>query len=165
MANVIVTFHMMVTRRYEDTVAECRRVLQHFPNLAGVRNNMADALWRSGRYEAALPLVEASFGNDAEGWRAFESAFRRGGARAAHKALGDRLAHPSAGQPANPYTVARTYADAGDADATFAWLEKAYAVRLPQMLHMTADPAFDSVRNDPRFQELLRRIGIPGARR
>jgi hypothetical protein len=40
------------------------------------------------------------------------------------------------------------------------WLEKAYAAHIPQVLHVPATPSFDSMRNDPRFRSLVRRIGI-----
>jgi hypothetical protein len=57
--------------------------------------------------------------------------------------------------------VASTYADAGEKDAAMVWLEKAYEVRLPQLLHVPADPAFDLMRDDLRFGALMRKIGIP----
>jgi hypothetical protein len=55
-------------------------------------------------------------------------------------------------------------AEAGDTGAAFAWLEKAYAARAPQLLHVLVLPAFRSIRGDPRYEDLLRRIGIPPGR-
>ncbi|MGE5199502.1 MAG: TPR end-of-group domain-containing protein, partial [Rhodospirillaceae bacterium] len=48
----------------------------------------------------------------------------------------------------------------GDADEAMVWLEQAYAAHIPQVLHVPANPSFDSMRNDPRFRSLVRRIGI-----
>jgi serine/threonine-protein kinase len=77
------------------------------------------------------------------------------------KARADQLAPSAAGTVANYMAVAAAYAAAGERDAAMAWLDKAYGVRLPQLLHATADPAFDGMRGDPRFEALMRRIGIP----
>jgi len=160
LANIIVLFHTLVTRRYEDTIAEARRVSERFPNLPGVHAVIGDALWRQGRYEEALPELKASFGNDSARWQTFEPGFRRGGPRAAYAALCAQLAGSAPNEQPNLYGMATCYAEADEPDAAFVWLEKAYAARLPQLLHVTADPAFDSVRDDPRFDELLHRIGI-----
>lgn len=58
------------------------------------------------------------------------------------------------------YYAAREYARLGDKDAAFADLEKVFANRAGAR-NMKVDPAFDSLRSDPRFASLLRRIGFP----
>jgi hypothetical protein len=63
----------------------------------------------------------------------------------------------------NPLGVANAYAEAGERDLAFQWLEKAFAERTPQLLHIVADPAYDGLRDDPRYKDLIRRIGIPVA--
>jgi len=161
LANTVFLFHMLATRRYDETVVEARRALQQFPDMRWAHARIADALWYQGRYEEALPEQKLAFGDDAHGWQTFEQAFRRGGPRAAMKARADLLAPAAAGTPANFTAVAAAYAAAGERDTAMAWLEKAYAVRLPQLLHVTADPAFDGMRDDPRFEALMRKIGIP----
>ena len=161
LANIVVMFHTLATRRYDDVIAETRRALQLFPDATWVHGTRADALWYQHRYEEALAEQRLSLGGDSEAWRTFEQAFRRGGPRAAMKARAERLAPAAAGTVANYMAVAAAYADAGERDAAMAWLEKAYAVRLPQLLHVPADPAFDGMRDDPRFESLMRKIGIP----
>jgi tetratricopeptide (TPR) repeat protein len=161
LANIVVMFHTLATRRYDDVIAETRRVLQRFPDATWAHGTRADAFWYQHRYEAALAEQRLSLGGDSEAWRTFEEAFRRGGPRAAMKARADQLAPAAEGAVANYMAVAAAYADAGEPDAAMAWLEKAYAVRLPQLLHVPADPAFDAMRDDTRFEALMRKIGIP----
>jgi len=59
------------------------------------------------------------------------------------------------------YGIAIDYAALGDRDQAIYWLENAYRVRDPKLPLIGMDPMFDSVRSDPRFQDLVRRIGLP----
>ncbi len=61
----------------------------------------------------------------------------------------------------DPLNVAYVYAALGEADAAFEWLEKAYERRQMGLTLMRADPRSDPLRSDPRFADLLRRIGFP----
>ena len=56
--------------------------------------------------------------------------------------------------------LARVYAGLGDADRAFQQLEIAYSKREPWILALKVGPGFDTIRDDPRFAELLRRIGV-----
>ena len=53
------------------------------------------------------------------------------------------------------------YAGLGDKEQAFAWLEKAYQERRGRMFLLNVDPLLEPLRSDPRFQDLLRRIGLP----
>jgi len=50
----------------------------------------------------------------------------------------------------------------GDRSHTLDWLERAYEGRAPYLVYLRVDPRFDSLRDDPRFRALVRRIGLPG---
>ncbi len=56
--------------------------------------------------------------------------------------------------------VASALFAAGDTAAAFDWLEAAYRQRHPHMSRLTADPSFDTLRRDPRFQAIMRRVGL-----
>ncbi len=60
-----------------------------------------------------------------------------------------------------PDFVAAVYAELGEVDAAFEWLEKAYERRSLELTWIRVNPIFDPLRSDPRFQDLLRRIGFP----
>ena len=61
----------------------------------------------------------------------------------------------------SPYDIALVYVGLGDKDQAFSWLEKAYAARSNDMSNLKVDPMFDSLRPDPRFQNLLSRMNFP----
>ncbi len=57
--------------------------------------------------------------------------------------------------------IAILYARLGQKDRAFEWLEKAYKDRDDEFEDIKIEPGLDSLRSDPRFQELLRRVGLP----
>jgi hypothetical protein len=63
-------------------------------------------------------------------------------------------------KPVSPLDFAYTYALLGDKDHVLEWLEKAYEERDP-WLYVNAEPRFDNLRSDPRFKDLVRRLGLP----
>jgi TolB-like protein len=77
---------------------------------------------------------------------------------AARKQVEDYATSPEAA--ALPYFAALNYAAFGDKEATFHWLEKAYAIRQADMVMVHVAPEFDLIRDDPRYHDLLRRLGF-----
>jgi Flp pilus assembly protein TadD len=57
--------------------------------------------------------------------------------------------------------VALVYAGLGDKDKAFAWLDKAYEEHSFALSNLKVEPRFDPLRSDPRFTDLLRRMGLP----
>jgi hypothetical protein len=60
-----------------------------------------------------------------------------------------------------PSLIARLPARLGDKDQAFEWLGKACEARDGLLLTVKADPAFDNLRSDPRYADLLHRMGLP----
>jgi hypothetical protein len=61
----------------------------------------------------------------------------------------------------SPYYIAMIYAGLGEKDQTFVWLEQAYHERSrPFVNGINVVPVWDGIRSDPRFQSLLRRMGL-----
>jgi len=60
----------------------------------------------------------------------------------------------------NPYLISLVWLGIGDLDQTFAWLEKAYQEKSTFLVSIPTEPKWQPVRNDPRFQSVLERIGF-----
>jgi eukaryotic-like serine/threonine-protein kinase len=60
----------------------------------------------------------------------------------------------------SPYLTALIYLGLGDKEQAFAWLDKAYQDRSSLLIWLKVEPLFDTLRADPRFQDLLRRVGL-----
>jgi len=63
-------------------------------------------------------------------------------------------------QQVSPYSIASLYATLGEKDRAFEWLEKVYQERNYYVVFLNVDPVLDSLRADPRFADLLKRIGL-----
>lgn len=57
--------------------------------------------------------------------------------------------------------MALIYVGLGEKDLAFTWLEKAYEERSFELSFIKAEPRMDGLRSDPRFRDLLRRMGLP----
>jgi hypothetical protein len=91
-----------------------------------------------------------------------DPAFRAGGwPGALRKAIEVSLAQRKAAGSFYPYNLAEFYADLGDKDHAFEWLNIAYQQHGHLLYGLRTDPALDSLRSDPRYAELVRKIGLP----
>ncbi len=110
--------------------------------------------------QAALELVEAfrAEGRN-EDATAIDNAYERGGYRGMLLQLIQVSKNP-AGKRYAPSHVAASYVALGDKDQAFVWLDKAYQAR-SNLSFLKVDPAFDPIRSDPRYADLLRRMGLP----
>ncbi len=73
----------------------------------------------------------------------------------------ERLKQLSAQEYVPATSIALIYAGLGEKDQAFAWLDKAYEQRAFQLQWIKIEPRWDSLRSDPRFEDLLHRIGLP----
>ena len=78
------------------------------------------------------------------------------------KVLGD-IQELSTRRYVSPYAVATIYAGLGDREQAFLWLEKSYQERSPLLTFLRVEPTLDSLRSDPRFESLVRRVGLSEA--
>jgi hypothetical protein len=60
----------------------------------------------------------------------------------------------------SPYRFAASYAELGELNTAFLWIERAFQERDPELASLKVDPAFDALHSDARFDDLLRRIGL-----
>ncbi len=81
---------------------------------------------------------------------------KRGEALAITKELEEKYAR----REASGYDIAGMYAGLGEKDQAFAWLDKACQTRSGLLIFVTSDPPFDSLRSDPRYADLVRRMGL-----
>jgi tetratricopeptide (TPR) repeat protein len=163
LANGVVLGHLFMAGRYEEVLAEGTALEKRFPDNPTIRNFQAAALWELGRYGEAVDKWAEYLGEDSLLVQTLRRGLAAGGPEEAMRLNAKRLAELSRTARVSPFDVARYYAQAGELDPAFKWLERAFQDRTPRIVHMRFDPRFAVLRADPRYGELLRRIGFPVA--
>lgn len=155
--------HFVVSREYDKAIAEYRMLLDMDPNFIAAYEELAVAYKRQGMEKESISEweQEAMRAGTPELAEGIKIAFVRGGYKSALKA---RLTYDQHRRSEGSYVsfsrFARTYAALGEKDLAVQALEKAFAEREP-MAWLNVDPEWDPIRADPRFQDLVRRVGIP----
>ncbi len=104
--------------------------------------------------------TETLLGASQEKVAALRNAHEKSGMRGYWQKDLDLLNAQSKQRYVKAYAFALIYTHLGKNDPAFEWLEKTYQERFFGLIFLKVDPAFDTLRSDPRFQDLLRRIGL-----
>ena len=153
-------------RQYDEAIVVCKKVANENPTFAAAHICLAHANWGKRIYPQAIEEWKA-FGqlsgdrNDSEFASALEQGFRSAGWKGAlSKGIEARQGQRKTGY-LSANTIAVLCADLGDKDEAFRWLNNAYQERDWSLLGLKTDFALDSIRSDPRFAELVRKVGLP----
>jgi tetratricopeptide (TPR) repeat protein len=151
-------FRLMGEGRYAEAVEELEALLRVEPDNPAVYHNLMDAYHGNGNYDDALRMVRKFFPGDQELGEALDRGYAEGGYRVALVRYAETLAARPGVAEAQSMTIAQLYEMAGEKERTLEWLEIAYQAHHP---NLTSILDTDLVRDDPRFQDLLRRMGLP----
>jgi hypothetical protein len=77
------------------------------------------------------------------------------------KGVIEELKKLSAKRYVNPFEIGLIYIGLGDKEQAFQWLETSFRDRSDLLVYLNVDPRLDPIRSDPRFADLVRRVGIP----
>jgi tetratricopeptide (TPR) repeat protein len=138
-------------------------VIKLSPELAGSHHALiGDCYAQEGRFPEAVAEWQQSVALDGDTrlTARLEDAYKRSGYSGYLHAQIDQMKATARTNTVSPLELASTYALLGDKDHTLEWLEKAYEDHDP-WLYLKADPRFDSLRSDARFQSLIRQTGLP----
>ncbi|MGA2260252.1 MAG: protein kinase [Acidobacteriota bacterium] len=153
--------HLGFVRRFDDQVEEARKLQRMFPDSLFGSTFLRYALWHKGLYDQAMAEYRLAWKNDSALLKALDQGYATGGSRGAMRAVAETLVARSKLSAISPLSIADFYAQAGEVDPAFEWLERAYRERIPFLAHLKAEPDFDPLRSDPRFADLLRRMNFP----
>jgi len=155
-------------RQYEKAIEICKRIIADNPTFGRAHVVMASQYWAQHKYSEAIQ--EWKIGTQLEGDKnyieavdAMDTGFHSGGRSGALRGAIEVLLRQRNAKVGyvSAYGIASTYADLGDNARAFEWLDTAYQERDGGLVGIRTDPTFDSVRSDPRYAELIRKIGLP----
>ena len=162
--NMNVGWILYFARDYDAAIEECRRTLELDAHFATSYWMLGQAYREKRMHREAIAqfsrAVELSGGSRIQ--RAnLGYAYAVAGMRVEAEQVIETLRRESEQAYFPPYFVALIYLGLGEREEGFAWLEKAFQERSAGVMFLEADPMFDSVRDDPRFAALVRRVGLP----
>ncbi len=155
---------LYLARQFDNAIDQAHKTLELDPNFAISYELLGEVYVSRGMYREGLSELEKY------------SALSRGRAMSlallgyAHARLGERsqalrmleqLEATSKERYTPAFSFAVVYAGLGEKDQAFAWLEKAYGERTSRLGYLKVEPLWDPLRPDPRFADLVRRMGLP----
>jgi serine/threonine-protein kinase len=148
-------------RQYDQAIEALKKSLEQFQNFPNLHLNLGRVYAAKEQYAEAIASYQEAIrlGLDTSSTEIYlGAAYALGGERERAQSILKRL--QTSNQYVSPAQLAVLYAALGEREQAFASLERAYAARDLQLKFLGVDPAYDSLRSDPRFADLLRRVGL-----
>jgi serine/threonine protein kinase/tetratricopeptide (TPR) repeat protein len=157
----------LLMRRYDESIPYFQKALDLYPNVAFIRAQLAWSYAMKRMYPQALAeydkiaesdkvvAPENQLVADGLGW-----VYAVAGRRADALKIAKEVEELSSRSYVDFYQLATIYAGLGANDEAFRLLEKGYQQRSAGMRYLLIDPFWDNVRSDPRYTDLLRRVGL-----
>jgi tetratricopeptide (TPR) repeat protein len=158
----------LAARQHDDSILQFKKAIDFEPSAMWLHAMLAWAYARKGDYAQAISEYEKmgpqGYGVSAEnqliasglGW-IYAVAGRR---KDAERVIQDFNTLSSTAS-VDPLWVAQIYSGLGDKDRAFELLEKSYTQHSANLAFLKPDPFWDGLRSDPRYADLLRRMGLP----
>ena len=151
-------------RQYDRAIEEARKAIEVEPNFLQIHYHLAQSLLQKGLYADAIAELQKmqqncsgiDFCTMALG-HAYAVAGNRG---AALKSLADLKSQAGKGKYVPAIYFTAIYAGLGETGKALDWLQKAYDERTEYLIFLNVEPMADPLRSDPRFRDLLRRVGL-----
>jgi len=155
---------LFAAHQYDQLVNLCQKMLELDPNSLSAHSSLNLAYEQKRMFAEAATEQEKvlALSKDDELAASFWRDYSRSGYQAASRGLLQEFAKRSDQNSITAYPIGAGYAFLGEKDLAFQWLEKAYHKRSPGLGLIKVDPRLDSLRSDPRFHDLLRRMNFPG---
>ncbi len=153
--------------QYDRAIELYKKTLELDPNFRWSVISLSFAYEAKGDYDQWLAyqkrarvLFQSPPGTGDE----MEQAYREGGYPAAMRRLNQMYEEEAREDRMASATLAINYSKLGDKEKALYWLERAYESHTRDLIYLNVMPEYDPIRNDPRFQAVVRKIGLPTSR-
>lgn len=150
-------------RQYDRAIEQYRKVVEMDPTFAPAHFALRDACELEGMYPDAIREFRqaVALSGGSESWvEPVARAFARSGPQGYWKKRLDLALHGPKKLRGSPAQIANLYVALADTERALEWLENAYQARDDELVWLAVEPWHDSLRSDPRFQGLARRMGL-----
>lgn len=154
-------YRLYFARRYEESIAELKKAAELDPTSDFVYGTLGYAYAGNKQFKESIAsyLEAVRLGDESTSVQVYlGAAYAYAGEREKAQEVLKRL--QTTNEYVSPGEIAALYAALGDKEAAFASLKKAYDEHDLQLQFLKVDPSYDPLREDPRFQELLKKVGL-----
>jgi DNA-binding winged helix-turn-helix (wHTH) protein/TolB-like protein/Tfp pilus assembly protein PilF len=160
--NAVEAWILYHAREYDQAIAQGEKVVEMDPQFAEVYEYLKRSYDQKGMYREAITARQMRrklAGIDAKETSALREASAATTARVYWQKRLEQEMEESKRELSTSFDMAEIYAQLGKKDEAFRWLERAYEERYFAMMYLKVAPNLDPLRSDPRFNDLLRRVG------
>lgn len=160
--NAVEAWILYHARQYDAAIAQGQKVVEMDPNFAEVYEYLKRSYDQKGMFKEAISARQMRRrlgGFDAEMTPALREAATATSARVYWQKRLEQEMEESKRELNTAFDMAEIYAQLGEKDRALTWLVKAYEERYFMMMYLKVAPNLDPLRSDPRFADLLRRVG------
>jgi serine/threonine-protein kinase len=150
-------------RQFDESIDQCRKTIEMYPEYLIPHRRLGIAYGEKGMFEEAEAEFKKALSiaeNDSETMSAMSYAYAASGRLDDARMVCERVKELAKEVYVSPYSLARMHVGLGEIDAAFEALERTYQERHGILTYVKVEAAFDRIRSDPRFADLLRRIGL-----
>jgi len=160
--NVSLGSLLLMMRRYDQSIELFERVLEMNPNYYPACYGLAQVYQFKGELDKAIIEYQKALSTDdsLEILGRLGQAYAMAGKMDETLKIISQMKEQRKQQYVSPYCTGLVYAGLGDNDQAFLWLEKAFDERNEMVTWLRVQPELDSLRSDPRFMDLLQRVGL-----
>jgi DNA-binding winged helix-turn-helix (wHTH) protein/tetratricopeptide (TPR) repeat protein len=161
--NAFVGATLFFARRHDEAIEECRKTIDLHPDFGVGHWYLGRAYLQTGQHEEALAELEkavALSGGSPLMKGTLGVGYALAGDRAAAKATLGELERLRAESYASALDIATIHAAVGDRESAFRWLDRAAEERAFHLIYLKVWSELDPLRPDPRFKDLVRRLGL-----
>lgn len=161
--NSDVATNYFLSRRYDEAIAQYKRTLELEPNFPLSRVLLGATYLEKRENQLALEQFHKAveLDNFADFLAFLGYGYARSGMSGEAKKILVRLDEQSKSRYISPVDYAVIYVGLGDRDKAFEWLERAVDERADWLVYLKVEPVFDSIRDDPRFAAILKKMNFP----
>jgi TolB-like protein/Flp pilus assembly protein TadD len=154
---------LYLSRKYDQAIEQYRKAVELNPGFLPAHLWFGRPYLQKGMYAQAIEEVSKALQLSSESTMAISvmgHVFASAGRRQEALDLLERLKERAKKQYVPSYWIALIYLGLGDVNQAFTWLERAYSERSSWLAWIKVEPRFDPLRADPRFESLLKRMGL-----
>ena len=153
-------------KKYDQALDQLKKVVEMDPGFAPVHSDLGNVYFATGKYDLWIQEIKQApvMSNQPEYVAIADTigkVYLRSGVQAALREWADQEKALSKRQYEDPGFVGFAYAAAGEKDEAFAWLERGFQEKSETMQYVKLASWLDPVRSDPRYADLLKRMGLP----